>query len=73
MEVKMAQAEHFEIGALQEVRLGSHFGADSQAPKAKVPRSPKGPEVLEVFVRTFFRDRTLFAACQVGLVNNLND
>ncbi|TSD83399.1 MFS transporter [Mycobacterium sp. KBS0706] len=27
----------------------------------------------EVFVRTSFRDRNLFAACQAGLVNNLND
>jgi MFS family permease len=27
----------------------------------------------EVFTRTSFRDPTLFAACQAGLVNNLND
>jgi MFS family permease len=27
----------------------------------------------EVFLRTSFRDRNLFAACQAGLVNNLND
>lgn len=27
----------------------------------------------EVFVLTTFRDRNLFAACQAGLVNNLND
>src|SRR5579871_3940870 len=27
----------------------------------------------EVFARTSFRDRNLFAACQAGLVNNLND
>jgi MFS family permease len=27
----------------------------------------------EVFTRTSFRDRNLFAACQAGLVNNLND
>jgi MFS family permease len=27
----------------------------------------------EVFMRTSFRDRNLFAACQAGLVNNLND
>ena len=27
----------------------------------------------EVFLRTSFRDPTLFAACQAGLVNNLND
>jgi MFS family permease len=27
----------------------------------------------EAFMRTSFRDRNLFAACQAGLVNNLND
>ena len=27
----------------------------------------------EVFARTSFKDRNLFAACQAGLVNNLND
>jgi len=27
----------------------------------------------EVFTRTSFRDRNLFASCQAGLVNNLND
>lgn len=27
----------------------------------------------EVFARTSYRDRNLFAACQAGLVNNLND
>ena len=27
----------------------------------------------EAFLRTSFRDRNLFAACQAGLVNNLND
>ena len=27
----------------------------------------------EIFLRTSFRDRNLFAACQAGLVNNLND
>jgi MFS family permease len=31
------------------------------------------PGWREVFVRTTFRDRSLSAACQAGLVNNLND
>ena len=31
------------------------------------------PTWREVFVRTTFRDRSLSAACQAGLVNNLND
>jgi MFS family permease len=38
----------------------------------------RGPDVpspawREVFARTTFRDRSLSAACQAGLVNNLND
>lgn len=31
------------------------------------------PKFWEVFARTSFRDRNLFAACQAGLINNLND
>ncbi len=31
------------------------------------------PSFGEVFVRTSWRDRRLFAVCQAGLVNNLND
>ncbi len=31
------------------------------------------PKWRDVFVRTTFRDRSLSAACQAGLVNNLND
>ena len=31
------------------------------------------PRLWEVFTRTSFRDPNLFAACQAGLVNNLND
>jgi len=31
------------------------------------------PSFREVFVRTSWRDRRLFAVCQAGLVNNLND
>jgi len=43
-----------------------HLEADKQ-PKV----APVG--FREVFTRTSFRDPTLFAACQAGLVNNLND
>ncbi|SHK84591.1 MFS transporter [Rhodothermus profundi] len=38
--------------------------ADSQEPT---------PSFREVFLRTSWRDRRLFAVCQAGLVNNLND
>jgi MFS family permease len=32
-----------------------------------------GPSFREIFALTSWRDRRLFAACQAGLVNNLND
>jgi MFS family permease len=35
--------------------------------------SQTAPRWREVFTRTTFRDRSLSAACQAGLVNNLND
>jgi len=39
-----------------------------------VPESrPQAPSFGEVFVRTSWKDRTLFAVSQAGLVNNLND
>lgn len=46
----------------EHVRLeaGKHAGAEQISFK-------------EAFLRTSFRDRNLFAACQAGLVNNLND
>jgi MFS family permease len=42
----------------------------------EVSRHEQKPETIafwEVFRRTSFGDRNLFAACQAGLVNNLND
>jgi len=43
--------------------------------RLEASRRPKVEPVgfREVFLRTSFRDPTLFAACQAGLVNNLND
>jgi MFS family permease len=35
--------------------------------------STPAPSLRSIFVRTTWGDRTLFAACQAGLVNNLND
>src|SRR4051794_7279581 len=38
------------------------------------PQSPAAPLAFRtIFARTTWGDRTLFAACQAGLVNNLND
>jgi MFS family permease len=34
---------------------------------------PRAPKFREIFFLTSFKDRNLFAACQAGLVNNLND
>jgi MFS family permease len=41
--------------------------------EAKDAREERGVSFREVFMRTSFRDRNLFAASQAGLVNNLND
>jgi MFS family permease len=42
-----------------------------EAAASSKPSSPM--DFREIFVRTSFRDRNLFAASQAGLVNNLND
>jgi MFS family permease len=44
----------------------------AQASSAR-PRAPSGLSFREVFAVTTWRDRNLAAACQAGLVNNLND
>jgi MFS family permease len=51
------------------VRETSGHVAHEQATVARVDR----PSWRDVFIRTTFRDRSLSAACQAGLVNNLND
>ena len=40
---------------------------------ASYAQKPSPAPFWEVFRRTSFKDRNLFAACQAGLVNNLND
>jgi len=47
----------------------------SEHVRLEADKQPKVAPVgfREVFTRTSFRDPTLFAACQAGLVNNLND
>ena len=47
----------------------------SEHVRLETDKQPKVTHVRfrEVFTRTSFRDPTLFAACQAGLVNNLND
>jgi MFS family permease len=58
----------FGLSALLARDTGEHVRLELSA-HAKV----EPVRFWEVFVRTSFRDRTLFAACQAGLVNNLND
>jgi MFS family permease len=43
----------------------------SEAPKP--PAAPGKNQFREVFAVTSWKDKTLFGACQAGLVNNLND
>lgn len=61
---------------VHETRLYAHHEAQMTA-----NGDPSGPNELDtaelsfkrVFIRTSWRDKALFATCQAGLVNNLND
>jgi MFS family permease len=46
--------------------------AQAQTGAPHAPSTPP-PSFAEVIVQTSWKNRTLFAACQAGLVNNLND
>ncbi len=48
------------------VRETRHFAEGTLAPAARLP-------FREVLTRTSWTDRSLFAVCQAGMVNNLND
>jgi MFS family permease len=50
-------------------------GDTSEHVRLEASKHPRAASVgfWEVFTRTSFGDRNLFAACQAGLVNNLND
>ena len=71
--------EPFYIGiayAVLGLALSVLFIRDtSEHVRLEADKQPKVAPVRfrEVFTRTSFRDPTLFAACQAGLVNNLND
>jgi MFS family permease len=54
--------------AVRETQFHTHLEADLAPQASSAPVSRR-----EIFVRTSFRDRTLSAVCQAGLVNNLND
>ena len=66
--------------ALSGLVLSLFFVRDSRAyaqlEARQVPTASEGsvtPTFGEIFVRTSWKDRTLFAVSQAGLVNNLND
>jgi len=72
--------EPFYIGGFYAIAglLLSVFAVRDTSPhiraEAALPRSATRPQSFRsVFVRTTWGDRTLFGACQAGLVNNLND
>ena len=54
---------------VKETRGHAHLEA-AAAPK---PSSPAAPSLRHVFLMTSLGNASLFAACQAGLVNNLND
>jgi MFS family permease len=57
------------ILVVKETRGHAHLEA-AAGPK---PSSPAAPSLRHVFLMTSFGNASLFAACQAGLVNNLND
>jgi MFS family permease len=55
------------------VRESQDYATLEAAVAASTPHEAGAPSFGEVFVRTSWQDRTLFAISQAGLVNNLND
>jgi MFS family permease len=51
----------------------THGHARHEQEVADVPASPRSSGWRDIFARTSFRDRSLSAASQAGLINNLND
>lgn len=63
--LSLAFVRETEPHARLEAALALHPGA--------APTHANGPTVWQLLTRTAGGDRTLFSACQAGLVNNLND
>lgn len=55
---------------VQDTRAHVHL---EHAQPSAVSSAPPAPRFWQVFTTTSWRDPKLFAACQAGLVNNLND
>jgi len=56
---------------VRETRAHARHEALQRTDPATTPR--RGPSTRELFLLTSFRERALSAACQAGMVNNLND
>jgi MFS family permease len=61
------------LGLLISIFLVRDTGEHVRLEMESHPRKPDPLNFREVFARTSFKDRNLFAASQAGLVNNLND
>jgi predicted MFS family arabinose efflux permease len=57
----------------RDTRVHAEHEAATAAPSAGLPRRQQTPSFLQVVLLTSWKDRALFAACQAGAVNNLND
>jgi MFS family permease len=55
------------------VRQSGHVPESAQQVTDQTAQRPTAPSFKEIFLLTSWKDRTLFAVSQAGLVNNLND
>jgi MFS family permease len=58
---------------VQETRLYAHHEAQLAGPSIHKDSDTAELTFKQVFIHTSWQDKALFAACQAGMVNNLND
>jgi MFS family permease len=64
---------HARYEAALLVRQSGHEPESTQQATDQMAQRPTAPSFKEIFLLTSWKDRTLFAVSQAGLVNNLND
>ena len=64
---------HARYEAALLVRQSDHEPESEQQATDQMAQRPTTPSFKEIFLLTSWKDRTLFAVSQAGLVNNLND
>jgi predicted MFS family arabinose efflux permease len=64
---------HARYEAALLVRQSGHAPESTQQATDQMAQRPTAPSFKEIFLLTSWKDRTLFAVSQAGLVNNLND